>query len=106
MRDCDAELGALGRVEAEDSGYRAGEAWGWWIWCLTTIFNKAGLPTGARKDDAEATSSFVNFIAGLQTYLPEPFRRRIHSKPAFAKAIGKARAEIPGFVKERRFRDR
>ena len=92
MRDCDAELGALARVEAEDSGFRVGEAWDWWIWRLTRILKKAGLPTGVRKDtgDIGRTSPFVLFVAELQRYLPEKFRRHTRKK-ALAAAIDKAR---------------
>jgi hypothetical protein len=92
MKACDSELGALARGEAEDSGFRVGEAWDWWIWRLTRILKKAGLPTGVRKDtgDIGRTSPFVLFVAELQRYLPEKFRRHTRKK-ALAAAIDKAR---------------
>jgi hypothetical protein len=91
MRACDSELRALAGVEAEDSGFRVGEAWAWWIWRLTRIFKKAGLPTGAR-NDALGTSPFIKFVDELQKYLPKKYRQHWHSPEALSKAIERGRA--------------
>jgi hypothetical protein len=93
MRDCDAELGALARVE--DSEFHAGEAWDWWIWRLTQILERAGLPTGARKDrDHDRVSPFVAFVFALQCCLPGKFRQHIHSEAALADGIIRARRRL------------
>jgi hypothetical protein len=92
MRDCDAELRHLAKVEAEDGGFREGEAWNQWIWRLTRILEGAGLPTGARKDrDHDRVSPFVAFVAALQCCLPGKFRRHAHSEEALADGIIRAR---------------
>jgi hypothetical protein len=103
VRRADVALRQL--ADAMNDDQRAGEAWAWWICHLTTTLKKAGLPTGARKDDLDQTSPFVAFVAELQKCLPERFGQHTHSKPALAKGIIKARARISKLAKERRFRD-
>jgi hypothetical protein len=73
----------------------AGGAWDIWIRQLTSILDHRGLPTSARKDSDKAksdkASQFVELVDALQRLIPERFRRSIHSKPALAAAIHKAR---------------
>jgi hypothetical protein len=92
MRDFDAELRHVAKVEAEDSGFRVGEGWDWWIWRLTQILKKVGLPTGARNDALGRTSPFVEFVDELQKYLPKEYRQHWQSLEALTKAIGRGRA--------------
>ena len=70
-----------------------GGAWDVWIRQLTTILRGYRLPTSARKDSdkSDKPSQFVELVDALQRLLPERFRRSIHSKPALATAIHKAR---------------
>ena len=73
-----------------------GGAWDVWIRQLTTILNRHDLPTSARKDSDKAksdkASEFVELVDELQRLIiPERFQRSIHSKPALATAIHKAR---------------
>jgi hypothetical protein len=94
VRDYDRVLRELGTAETEDSGYRVGEEWARWIWRLTRILEKVGLPTGARNDsDQHRTSPFVAFTLELQGCLPAEFRRHTFSEPALAKAVERARAD-------------
>jgi hypothetical protein len=70
-------------------------AWDIWIRQLTQALDRHGLPTSARKDSDKAktgkASQFVELVDALQRLIPERFRRSIHSKPALATAIHKAR---------------
>ena len=72
-------------------GWQAGDAWEIWICNLTRVLNKAHLPTGARTDDLAEQSAFTNLVAALQKFIPSKIRRPIHSLPALAKAIQRAR---------------
>ena len=70
-------------------------AWDVWIRELTGILRGYRLPTSARKDSDKAksdkASQFVELVDALQRLMPEQFQRSIHSKPALATAIHKAR---------------
>ena len=72
-------------------GWQAGDAWEIWICNLTRVLNKAHLQTGARTDDLAEQSAFTNLVAALQKFIPSKIRRPIHSLPALAKAIQRAR---------------
>jgi hypothetical protein len=62
---------------------------------LTSIAEKHGLPWRVRKDSdkqSDRQSSFVEFVWGLQQFVPDA-HRRAHSKDALAKAITEARRQ-------------
>jgi hypothetical protein len=82
--------------DAEDQGFSKGEAWEQWIRRLTSIAKAHNLPGGARKDSDKQSGShaspFVEFVWGLQQFVPGT-HRRAHSKDALAKAITEARRQ-------------
>jgi VCBS repeat-containing protein len=77
-------------------GFSKGEAWERWIRRLTSIAKAHNLPGGARKDSDKQSGShaspFVEFVWGLQQFVPGT-HRRAHSKGALAKAITEARRQ-------------
>jgi hypothetical protein len=77
-------------LDNPDYSVQEGEAWERWIRSLTALFASAALPTGARKDNPEA-SPFVALVRELQKCLPADFQRHTHSDLALSKAIGRAR---------------
>jgi hypothetical protein len=82
--------------DAKDQGFSKGEAWERWIRRLTSIAKAHNLPGGARKDSDKQSGShaspFVEFVWGLQQFVPGT-HRRAHSKDALAKAITEARRQ-------------
>jgi hypothetical protein len=82
--------------DAKDQGFSKGEAWERWIRRLTSIAKAHNLPGGARKDSDKQSGShaspFVEFVWGLQQFVPGT-HRRAHSKDALAKAISEARRQ-------------
>jgi hypothetical protein len=83
--------------DTKDEGFKKGDAWKRWIRRLTSIAKAHNLPRGARKDSdkqsgshASHVSPFVEFVWGLQQFVPGT-HRRAHSKDALAKAITEAR---------------
>jgi hypothetical protein len=85
---CDYALGDLSATR----GYRAGEAWGWWIRGLTRIAGEYGLPTGVSTelDRNGRPLPFVRLVQELDRYLPADARQR-RSPAALAMAISRAR---------------
>jgi hypothetical protein len=80
---------------SEHNFWPTGGAWDVWIRQLTTILRGYRLPISARKDSDKAksdqASQFVELVDAFQRLMPERFRRSMHSKPALATAIHKAR---------------
>ena len=80
---------------SEHNFWPTGGAWDVWIRQLTTILRSYRLPTSARKDSDKAksdqASQFVELVDAFQRLIPERFQRSMHSKPALATAIHKAR---------------
>jgi hypothetical protein len=80
--------------DTKDEGFKKGDAWKRWIRRLTSIAKAHNLPGGARKDSDKQSGShaspFVEFVWGLQQFVPGT-HRRAHSKDALAKAITEAR---------------
>jgi hypothetical protein len=80
--------------DTKDEGFTKGDAWKRWIRRLTSIAKAHNLPGGARKDSDKQSGShaspFVEFVWGLQQFVPGT-HRRAHSKDALAKAITEAR---------------
>jgi hypothetical protein len=63
-------------------------AWRSWVWRLTKLIEKAGLPASVGKSaESEKPSSFLRFVGALQEYLPQPCRRHTDSEKALANAI-------------------
>ena len=94
-KGCDLALADLG---SEQSTFRSGDMWNWWVCELTAILNAQYLPTEVRKDsDKNRTgkpSPFVAFIRELQVYIPEDYRGTTHSDTALAVAIVRARRSV------------
>jgi hypothetical protein len=80
---------------SEHNFWPTGGAWDVWIRQLTKILDAYDLPTAARKDSDKAKSNqasqFIELVYAFQRLLPEQVRRSMHSKPALATAIHKAR---------------
>ena len=56
------------------ASFEKGEGWNLWVWQLTEIIKKAGLPNGVRKDadkrKSDKPSHFVALTRELQQFLP------------------------------------
>ena len=89
---------ALADLRSEQSAFRSGDMWNWWVCKLTAVLKAHQLPTQARKDTdkskTEKPSPFVGFIRELQACIPADYRRTNHSDPALAVAIVRARASV------------
>ena len=85
--------------------FEKGEGWNLWIWQLTEIMQKAGLPHGVRKDTAKRKSDkpshFVALARELQEFLPDGCQQTTHSDDALANAIARARVVVSGHKKRR-----
>ena len=87
---------ALADLRSEQSAFRSGDMWNWWVRELTAVLKARQLPTEARKDTdkskTERPSPFVGLIRELQACIPADYRRATHSDTALAVAIVRARA--------------
>lgn len=94
-KGCDLALADLG---SEQSTFRSGDMWNWWVRELIAILNARYLPTEVRKDSdkskTEKPSPFVAFIRELQVCIPEDYRGTTHSDTALAVAIDRARRSV------------
>ena len=75
--------------DTKDEGFKKGDAWKRWSNELTDIAKALDLRWRVRKD-SDKQSPFVEFVWGLQQFVPGT-HRRAHSKVALAKAITEAR---------------
>ena len=87
---------ALADLRSEQSAFRSGDMWNWWVCELIAVLKARQLPTEARKDTdkskTEKPSPFVGLIRELQACIPADYRRATHSDTALAVAIVRARA--------------
>ncbi|MBR0796857.1 hypothetical protein JQ615_15785 [Bradyrhizobium jicamae] len=70
------------------------ERWDVWVSDLTGIAERAGLPSGARKDsdkNSGQASPFVRLVDTLQHFIPESRRRFVHSLDGLATGINRGR---------------
>jgi tetratricopeptide (TPR) repeat protein len=77
--------------------------WEYWIIALSTLFERHGLPVGARKDVDKMKpgkeSKFVLFVAQLQKYCPVKSRHFTDSYDDLAQAIQRVRASYKSEIK-------
>ena len=94
-KSCDL---ALADLRSDQSAFRSGDMWNWWVRELTAILKARQLPTEARKDTdkskTEKPSPFVGLIRELQACIPADYRRATHSDTALAVAIVRARGSV------------
>jgi hypothetical protein len=100
---CDLSLKELN--DPSMPSFEKGEGWNLWVWQLTEIMKKAGLPHGVRKDadkrKSDKPSHFVALLRELQQFLPDGCQQRTHSDNALAGAIARARDVVSGQKKRR-----
>lgn len=85
---------ALDELASELSGYQSGDGWNEWIRRLTAIAKRHSLPRGARTDNSDRPSDFVELVRALQNHVPIAARRGRHSGQALAQLINRARGEV------------
>jgi hypothetical protein len=89
---------ALADLRSEQSAFRSGDMWNWWVCELTAVLKAHQLPTGARKDTdkskTEKPSPFVGLIRELQACIPVDYQGTTHSDTALAVAIVRARGSV------------
>jgi len=89
---------ALADLRSEQSAFRSGDMWNWWVRELTAVLKARQLPTEARKDTdkskTEKPSPFVGLIRELQACIPVDYQGTTHSDTALAVAIVRARGSV------------
>lgn len=89
---CQKALNELDELASEQSGYQSGDSWNEWIRQLTAIVKQHCLRRGARTDDSDQPSDFVELVRALQNH-PLSAGRGQHSGQALAQRIKRARGK-------------